>query len=392
MHRNFLRFLFLFLGVALLTLTSVTLSAAQTEEPPQDDPVAYGASLYNAYCMRCHGSYETTVAGESTALEELHDAISGDGRGCQVRWGVLNGGELNSKKIDALVAFITAWQQAGRPPNLSSELQTLPTFTPEPSPTPDDFKPTEIPPPTAMVETNPEILSIINNNPVALGARIYTRRCYRCHLEYSYGRQGLGMDEEKIKRIINEGKAGTSMPAFGWREGGNLKVKEVASVAAYILAWEQLGSEPALPDVLFVAPTPDPLALQMVPLLQVHPVEGRVEEGFTLYSEYCQECHGLEGVGAVAPYLRRDWNSVRADLTIRAGINGGSHPSSFAAEGVSLTEEQVNSLTALIIEWSQDPPLEEETTQEDGANFWMMSLVVVIFLPVGWLWFRRTGR
>lgn len=377
----------LFLGIIILTFSGVTLAAAQTVNPP-DDPVEFGAWLYGGYCAGCHGPYTTNIAGENLEADELRDAISGDGRGCRVKWSILHGGSLTGKQINALVAFISAWQEAGGPPNLPP-LPVFPTFTPEPSATPDSFKPTEIPSPTPLVETDPQILAITNANPIALGARLYTRRCYRCHLSYEYGRMAIGMDEEKIKRTINEGKAGTSMPAFGWREGGNLRVKEVNALVAYILAWEKLESEPALPEQLFVPPTPDPQALQMTPLLQVPPLTGRVEKGLALYGEHCQPCHGLGGVGAIAPSLRKDWNSVRADLTIRSTIVNGIPGTSMPAWGKQFDGEQVNSLVALLLEWSQDSPLVDEKPQESAANFWPLGFLMILLLPIGWFWRRK---
>jgi len=385
------KYLLTFFGILLLAFSTVSLAAAQSDNPP-DDPVEFGAWLYGGYCERCHGSYETSVAGRDLQGDELRAAITGEARGCREKWGILQGGPLKKKEIDALVAFITAWQEAGGPPDLSgAALPTFPTATPEPTATPDSFKPTEIPSPTPLVETDPQILAITSANPVALGARLYTRRCYRCHLDYAYGRQGLGLDEEKIRRTVEEGKAGTSMLAFGWRNGGNLRSKEVSAIVAYILAWEKLGSEPALPEALFIPPTPNPEALKMSPLKQVPPVEGRVEKGLALYGEHCQRCHGLGGNGASAPALHKDWNSVRADLTIRSTIVNGVPGSAMPTWGEQFDEEQVNSLVALLLEWSQDPPLIEETSQKTEPAPFLLLLLAVLFLPIGWFWFRRAG-
>ncbi len=374
-------------GLALLAFAGITLASAQEITPPED-PVAHGAWLYGGYCVRCHGPYEETVAGEALEADELRDAISGKARGCQVKWGILQGGPLTRGELDALVAFITAWQEAGGLPDLPP-LPAFPTATPEASPTPDSFKPTETPAPTAYVETNPEILLITENNPVALGARLYTRRCYRCHLSYAYGRMGIGMEEEKIKRTINEGKAGTSMPAFSLREGGTLKVSEVNAIVAYILAWEKLEAEPALPSVLFLPPTPAPEALQMTALLPVAPVEGRVEKGLALFGEHCQGCHGLGGFGAAGPSLHKNWRSVRPDLTIRATLVNGIPGSAMPAWGAQLDEEQINSLVALLLEWSQDPPEIEERSVETGGVPWPLGLLVALLIPIGWVWRRR---
>ena len=371
--------------IVILFFSGITLAAAQSGNPP-DDPLAHGEWLYGGYCTGCHGSYKLDIAGRDLKAGELRDAISGDVRGCRVKWSILHGGPLTGKQINALTAFITAWQEKGGPPDLPP-LPVFPTFTPEPSATSDHFKPTEIPSPTPLVETDPQILAIINANPVAMGARLFTRRCYRCHLSYQYGRMAIGMDEEKLKETITKGKVGSSMRAFGWREGGNLITKEINALAAYILAWEKLGSEPALPEPLFIPPTPDPHALQMKPLLQVPLVEGRVQKGLALYGEHCQSCHGVGGYGALAPCLRKDWNSVRADLTIRAVILNGVPGAAMPAWGERLNADQINNLVALILEWSQDPPLKSASPrQEIDPIVWLPVILVILILPISWFW------
>jgi len=376
-------------GILLLTFCLVSFASAQSTNPPED-PVEFGAWLYSGYCERCHGSYETSIAGQDLAGNDLRSAITGEARGCSEKWGIAQGGPLKKKEIDALVVFISAWQEAGSLPDFQP-LPAFPTSTPEPSATPDSFKPTEISSPTPPVETDPQILAITNANPIAMGARLYTRRCYRCHLGYEFGRMAIGMDEEKIKHTINEGKAGTSMPAFGGREGGNLRVKDVNALLAYILAWEKLESEPALPEQLFIPPTPDPQALQMIPLLQVPALTGRVEIGLALYGEHCQSCHGLGGVGAIAPSLQKNWNSVRADLTIRSTIVAGIPGTSMPAWAEKFDTEQLNSLVALLLEWSEDPALEDRKPQETAVNYWPLGFLMILLLPIGWYW-RRGQR
>jgi mono/diheme cytochrome c family protein len=126
-------------------------------------------------------------------------------------------------------------------------------------------------------------------------------------------------------------------------------------------------------------------------LKQVPPVEGRVEKGMVLYGEHCQGCHGLGGNGASAPGLHKDWHSVRPDLTIRSTIVNGIPGSAMPAWDGQFDEEQVNSLVALLLEWSQDPPLAEETSQKTESAPWFLVLLAVLCLPVGWFWFRRVG-
>ena len=53
-----------------------------------------------------------------------------------------------------------------------------------------------------------------------------------------------------VQKTITNGKAATSMPAFGFTNGGPLKRRDIESVVAYIAAWEAANAPPQLPDVL----------------------------------------------------------------------------------------------------------------------------------------------
>ena len=218
--------------------------------------MAKGAWLYSGNCQRCHGDYAKARVAEDLSAKELKAAVSGDARpGCAIAWSLANGGPLPGKDIGALVAYMTAWEEAGAQPALPP-LPPQPTRTPTPAPTviTTDTETTAAasvsPTPTPLA---PELLAAFAADPVAHGAWLYTRNCQRCHQTYATARMGQGLDTELVKQRIQEGNPGSNMPAFSFRLGGPLKAADINAVVAFIATWEAAGGPPVLPPVVAAA-------------------------------------------------------------------------------------------------------------------------------------------
>jgi mono/diheme cytochrome c family protein len=379
--------------VALSLALHLSQSAlGQTGDDPLGDPLTLGAWLYEGKCVSCHGAYEKARLGENYDTDELTEKVKGGSRGCQVNWAR----RLGKHEIQALVLYMQTWEELGRNPDLPL-LPPQPTPTPWPTKTEGDgnLRPTESPTPT--VEIPADVQRAIQDNTLALGAWLYTRHCYRCHLSYEYGRQGIGLEKDKIERTIENGKAGTTMPPFSRQQGGTLKASEIHSIVTYILAFEQLNAPPALPDVLFIPPTPDPASLQTIPLPKIPRINGNAENGATVYVVHCQDCHGTQGIGQVGPRLVKAWPSARPDLTIqrtiRDGVPGTLMPAWGQAGGGPLTEAQLGDLTALILQWRSeiDPTAPAQSAALPGW-LWLMAAGWGGLLAVGvWGKFRRVS-
>jgi len=368
------------LVLSLLALTVGWPVRAQGEQPPTE-PVALGAWLYSGNCVSCHGPMDKTVAGLGLDIAELEDAITGNSRqGCVVAWSVSRGGTLTSKQISSLAAFIQAWGEQGGLPALPP-LPPYPTPTPYRVPTPrSGHKPPAVPTTAPQVGIDPQVQLAIAGNPIAQGAWLYTQNCYRCHLDYSFGRMGIGLSRERIKRTISNGKTGTSMPAFSLSKGGVLKAQEINAIVTYILAWEQLEESPALPAILLVPPTPDPRLLVMILPPASAAVQGEARRGGELFAQHCAACHGLFGEGGIAPTLRRLWYSQRPDLTIFGaianGVPGSIMPAWKQTAGGPVSEQDIADLTVLLLEWS--------TESEQSAPYRRAALP-------SWLWALAGG-
>lgn len=248
------RLFYILLGWLVLLL-SWPASVVLAQDPPPD-PVALGAWLYQGQCARCHGPYQQDRVGAGESPATLKSAI--ESGGCAISWSKKRGGPLKAAEIEALVSYILAWEELGAPPDLP-ELPPQPTATPQPTPTPANAAgelPTT-PTPTPGPVMSPAIEQIVADNPLALGAWLYTHHCYRCHLGYETARMGSAITAETLESFIVNGKTSTQMQAFGRKKGGPLTNHEIETIVLYITTWENQGTAPVLPAELTAPPTPD---------------------------------------------------------------------------------------------------------------------------------------
>ena len=221
--------------VSIAVALAVWPLSARAETPdPLANPVANGAWLYAGHCQRCHGDYDEARLAEALSTKELRSVVSGDARpGCKVAWSIANGGPLLSKDIGALVAYMTAWEEAGAQPALPP-LPLQPIRTPTPAPTvittgaEKTAAASASPTPTPLA---PELLAAFAADPVAHGAWLYTRNCQRCHQTYATARIGQGLDTNLLKQRIQEAtQAATCRPSASAWAGRSRSVRSTPSL------------------------------------------------------------------------------------------------------------------------------------------------------------------
>ena len=107
-------------AILSLSLTSISIAG----EAVLEDPVAFGAWLYETHCVRCHGDYgDERLAGEFEDDGELRSAFERDR--CRIKWGRRYGGKLGGKESRAIFRFMRVWEDGDGPPDLP-ELPPLP--------------------------------------------------------------------------------------------------------------------------------------------------------------------------------------------------------------------------------------------------------------------------
>ncbi len=192
------------------------------------------------------------------------------------------------------------------------------------------------------------------------GARLYAENCAVCHGANGEGRVGATLAKNwpsirpdlRVRDTIENGIAGSPMPAWGQKNGGPLSEAEIEALVAYILSWESGGPRLIPPTPTFI-PRP-----RLTPPPQV---EGDPNRGALLFDQNCVVCHGPNGEGRVGARLAKPWSSIRPDLEIKSaitnGISGSPMPAWSQAQGGPLSEAEINDLVAFVLTL---PPVEVE--------------------------------
>lgn len=317
------------------------------------DPIALGAWLYEGNCERCHFDYEDArFAEEYEDIDELKSAIEADR--CQVEWGIIYGGPLRNRDIQAVAEFLLTWEELDEAP-------PLPELPPQPKDEPVPFKKEEKLKPREVIESeqeeNPKLNRILADNPLAKGGYLYTRNCYRCHLEYEKNRMGQNFARDSIRTTISDGKTSTQMTPFSNMKGGDLSGSEIDAITDYIMTWERLKSPPAIPELVLEVPGEDPSALQPVGLPQFKTISGDIRQGHKLYIRHCSTCHGQKGEGYIGKPLNKSWWVKRYDLFAKSVIKNGVPlslmPPWSESAGGPLGAVAVEDLVTLIVNWAE---------------------------------------
>ena len=212
---------------------------------PTATPAIDPASLYGQYCAGCHGPNGEGTDATSLALnskgflgrtdDALLYQLTAQGRPEQ---GMPTfAGELSSAEINALVAFIRAWEA-----------------------------------------TAPEV--------EMGGETLYARYCAFCHGANGEGAENVPLvlnaeaflttrDDNYLRRVIAQGHE--NMPPWGAEQGGVMTAEQIDELVAFIRAWETPGE--AMPEATPEAVGEPGFAANILPLFQ----------------EQCAVCHGQFG-------------------------------------------------------------------------------------------------
>jgi mono/diheme cytochrome c family protein len=315
------------------------------------DPVVFGAWLYKAHCVRCHGDYDQErLASEFDDDQELRNAF--EGGNCRIKWGRRYGGKLGHKEMVGLVDFMRAWEDNDGPLDLP-ELPPMPASNLPPLPKPKAK--------TALAEDepgetmDPVLKELLEINPVAHGAWLYTQHCYRCHLIYEKARSGRGFTEETIRKTIASGKTSTQMTPFSRMLGGKLSNREISGIVNYIMTFEKFGEAPALAEIVTQPPKADPAALLPIGLPRFPKVVGDLTNGARLYALNCTRCHGVSGEGYAGRRLAKTWMVLRPDLLVKSilkkGVPGSSMPAWSQNRGGPFSAKEIEDVVTAVLDW-----------------------------------------
>lgn len=198
---------------------------------------------------------------------------------------------------------------------------------------------------------------------VTEGTEHYLENCALCH---GAAGEGLGaypaldlaasMDPAELYKVIERGRYGTQMAAYGIDEGGVFNQVQIDSLVALIqhANWDAIyakaEAEDRLPPELAVIEVSDEELAQVSAL----PGGDQLAAGLMLYAEQCASCHGanLEG-STLAPAMDtpdlRGTESYEIARVIEQGVPG----TLMAGWDAALTDPDVDALITLIQRWPE---------------------------------------
>ena len=134
---------------------------------------------------------------------------------------------------------------------------------------------------------------VIRPSEVADFRLLYAQNCSGCHGADGQGALSVGIgrpvylaiaDDATIRRVTEEGRPGTAMPAFAQKAGGMLTDAQVDILVHGIRThWAKAGA--------FETDKPPAYAASQ---------QGDAERGHNLFNAFCSSCHGSDGHGARA--------------------------------------------------------------------------------------------
>ena len=193
------------------------------------------------------------------------------------------------------------------------------------------------------------------------GTGIYLENCVVCH---GAAGEGLGaypaleaaasMDASELYKVIDRGRYGTQMAAYGIDEGGVLSQTQIEALVALIQHgdWGDVyaiaAANDLIPPELVVPEVSDDTIAQVSTL----PDGDLLAGGLTLYAINCASCHGANMEGTtLAPTLHTDDLRATESYEIARMVEQGVPGTLMAGWDAALDDSEVDALVALILRW-----------------------------------------
>lgn len=158
--------------------------------------------------------------------------------------------------------------------------------------------------------------------------------------------------DAELLHVINDGRAGTPMPAFGQKSGGPLTDAQVKSLVEGIKSsWKPAAPPDAAPPAYQITKTDNPQS-----------ASGSRGRGAEVYARACANCHGKSGEGGEHGGAINDpaFLALISDQALHRIVITGrpdlGMPTFAEAEGRSaefqpLTSAEIDDLVALLADW-----------------------------------------
>lgn len=193
------------------------------------------------------------------------------------------------------------------------------------------------------------------------GTHLYLENCVVCH---GAAGEGLGvypaldvaaaMDADTLYKVIERGRYGTQMAAYGSDEGGVFSQAQIDTLVALIQHgdWNDVyataKANDRIPPEMIVAQIPQETIVQISTL----PDGEQLAVGLPSYATNCASCHGANMEGTtLAPALDTDDLRGTETYEIARIIEQGVPNTLMAGWDAALGDAEVDALVALILRW-----------------------------------------
>jgi mono/diheme cytochrome c family protein len=207
-------------------LDAVQLPAALQQLVSQN-PIAHGGLLYTHNCHRCHLAYEKARMGRGLSSTVIERFVTEGKTSTQMRpFAQVLGGQLSTKEIRAIVAYIVRWEEAGEELALPKLLLTPPSLDPS------DLKPVRLP-------RFPKVKGDAN-----IGKQLFSKHCSSCHGGSAEGYIGVSLQQSSwvvrtdlfLKSVIKKGVPGSIMADQNQDSDYNLTPGDIDNVVSFLLS------------------------------------------------------------------------------------------------------------------------------------------------------------
>jgi cytochrome c oxidase cbb3-type subunit 3/ubiquinol-cytochrome c reductase cytochrome c subunit len=183
---------------------------------------------------------------------------------------------------------------------------------------------------------------VVEGPEVAQGRELYGRMCAVCHGEKGEGYKAdqaprlaqpdflASVSDDFLRVAIVNGRSGTTMSAWGQSKGGPLAPKEVDAVVKFLRSWQK---EPSAQ-------------------LDNRALVGDATRGTQLYTEHCESCHGVQGVGG--PNLHIGGPELLASASngfLRFAIERGRPGTTMPSFGKKLDKAAIDDVLVALRSW-----------------------------------------
>jgi cytochrome c oxidase cbb3-type subunit III len=183
---------------------------------------------------------------------------------------------------------------------------------------------------------------------VATGRELYTRMCAVCHGDAGEGYRAdraprlaqpdwlASASDSFLRDVIVDGRARSTMSAWGNSRGGPLNAAQVNAVISFMRTWQQGASA----------------------TLDESPLRGDAALGGPIFGWRCAGCHGAHGVGGSSLRIgNADFLRSASNGYVRYAIARGRPGTKMPAFATTLTATEIDSVVAALRGPPPPPPL-----------------------------------